>query len=255
MRAAYLIGLGLVGCSTLSEPPLPKQPDAPTSPAVVQSLVDTQDKVDGKVAAAVTVAREANTAGKPAAVDSELSVALSLLDKPGEGELAIARRRSESSDPAAYAAARDFGKKLLGTLADAESKMQTDQREAARVSALKDVRIAELTKEVAQVKESAARETWTMVGAGLVILGGLACAFGSVRAGVPLLACGAFAGAIPFVVESPWFIYLADAFAATIAGMVGFALWERYVKEPAPAEINNVQTPQAPPADGPPSAA
>ena len=253
MRAAYLIVLGLVGCSTLSEPPLPKQPDAPTSPAVVAALETAQDKVDGKVAAAVTVAKE--NADKPAVVRSELGVALSLLDKPSDSELALARQRSEKATPAEYEAARNFGAHLLASLDDAQVKLAADQKEAARVSALKDVRIAELTKEIAQVKESAARETWTMVGAGLVILGGLACAFGYVRAGVPLLACGAFAGAIPFVVESPWFIYLADAFATAIAGMVGFAIWERYVKEPAHAEINNVQTPQAPPADGPPPAA
>ena len=253
MRAAYLIVLALVGCSTLSEPSLPKQPDAPTSPAVVAALETAQDKVDGKVAAAVTVAKE--NADKPAVVRSELGVALSLLDKPSDSELALARQRSEKATPAEYEAARKFGAHILASLNDAQVKVEANQREAARVSALKDVRIAELTKEIAQVKESAARETWTMVGAGLVILGGLACAFGSVRAGVPLLACGAFAGAIPFVVESPWFIYLADAFAAALAGMLGFALWERYVKEPAHAEINNVQTPQAPPADGPPSAA
>jgi len=253
MRAAYLIVLGLVGCSTLSEPPLPKQPDAPTSPAVVAALETAQDKVDGKVAAAVTVAKE--NADKPAVVTSELGVALSLLDKPSDSELALARQRSEKATPAEYDAARKFGAHLLASLDDAQVKVEANQREAARVAALKDARIAELSREVEQVKQSAARDIWTLTGAALVILGGLACAFVSVRVGVPLLLCGAFAGAIPFVIESPWFVYLADAFAASLAGMLGFVIWDRYVKEPAHAEINDVQSTQAPPADGPPPAA
>jgi hypothetical protein len=169
--------------------------------------------------------------------------------------MALARQRSEKATPAEYEAARIFGKKLLASLDTAQAKLAADQKEAARVAALKDARIAELSREVEQVKQSAARDIWTLTGAALVILGGLACAFVSVRVGVPLLLCGAFAGAIPFVIESPWFVYLADAFAASLAGMLGFVIWERYVKEPAHAKINDVQSTQAPPADGPPPAA
>ena len=64
------------------------------------------DVIDSRVAAAVTVAREANTAGKPTVVESELSVASSFLPKPTEGDLAYARQRSEKATPADYEAQR-----------------------------------------------------------------------------------------------------------------------------------------------------
>ena len=239
MRIALLVCLGLVGCSTLSEPPLPKQPDAPVTSAV-KMVEAVQDKVDGKVAAAVTVAKE--NSSKPTIVDSELGVALSLLDKPSEGELALARQRAEKASPADYESAKTFGHKLLTSLDDAQAKMEADTAEAKRVSQLKDARIEELQKEIVRVKQDASRNVWTMTGAGLVVLGGLACAFASVKIGTPLLLVGGFAGSLPYIYDTQWFSWLAGA---TIVGVVLVGVWHLH---------DITHTPPPPKDDAPPTA-
>ena len=204
MRAAYLIVLGLVGCSTLSEPPLPKQPDAPTSPAVVAALETAQDKVDGKVAAAVTVAKE--NADKPAVVRSELGVALSLLDKPSDSELALARQRSEKATPAEYESARKFGAHLLASLDTAQAKLAADQKEAARVSALKDAKIVQLTDDLTRLKAEGPRNM-VLASSGVCFVAALIMGLIGqyVRSGVAF-AIGTLLAALPFLFDSKWFL-------------------------------------------------
>ena len=108
-----VIVLLTAGC-TASRQPLPVQPDAPTQPGIINALGKDWDVADQKVAAAISVVRE--NADKPGVVKAEADVALSYLPKPEEAELALARQRSEKANPAEYAAARDFGKKLLAKL-------------------------------------------------------------------------------------------------------------------------------------------
>jgi hypothetical protein len=48
-------------------------------------------------------------------------------------------------------------------------------------------------------------QTWTLVGAGLAVIGALTTAFMGPRIGIPLLLCGAFCGSVPFIIDSPWF--------------------------------------------------
>lgn len=240
MRIALLTCFGLAGCATLSEPPLPKQPDAPITPAL-KVVVATQEKVDGKIAAAVTVAREANALNKPRIVDSELGVALSFLDKPIDSELALARQRSEKASPADYEAARSFGKKLMANLDAAQAKVEADSVEAKRVSVLKDQRIAELQGEIARAKQEYSRHIWTLTGAGLVVVGGLACAFASIRVGLPLLICGAFAASIPTIIDTPWFAWIAGT---AVVGVLAVGIYHLH---------DITHTPPPPPDDQPKS--
>ena len=204
MRAAYLIVLGLVGCSTLSKPPLPKQPDAPTSPAVVAALETAQDKVDGKVAAAVTVAKE--NSDKPAVVRSELGVALSLLDKPSDSEMALARQRSEKATPAEYEAARKFGTHLLASLDTAQARLAADQKEAARVSQLKDAKIVQLTDDLARLKAEGPRNM-VLASSGVCFVAALIMGLIGqyVRSGVAF-AIGTLLAALPLLFDSKWFL-------------------------------------------------
>ena len=231
MRAAYLIVLALVGCSTLSDPPLPKQPDAPTSPAVVQSLVDTQDKVDGKVAAAVTVAKE--NADKPAVVDSELGVALSFLDPPTADDLNLAKARAERSSPQDYDAARNFAKKLVASLDAAQAKLQSDEKEAVRVSALKDSKIAALTADLARAKAEGQRNVIAAV-AGLCFLAALTMGLLGqyVRAGVAF-GVGTLLAALPVLFGSNWFLPVLGGLL--LAGVAGELIVLLKPKAPAPA--------------------
>ena len=192
----------MAGCAA-SKAPLPEQPNAPTSEGIVQTVAATQDKVDGKVAAAVTIAKEANTAGKPAAVDSELSVALSLLAAPSDSDLALARQRQT---PADYEAARKFGHSLLASLDAAQARLAADQKEAARVSQLKDKRIADLETDLARVKAEGPRNM-VLASAGVCFVAALIMGLIGqyVRSGVAF-AIGTFLSALPLLFDSKWFL-------------------------------------------------
>jgi len=183
------------------------------------------DKSDSHVAAAVTVARE--NADKPEVVKAETSVALSYLPRPSDESVALARQRASRADQKDYASAVAFGQKLLAQIDSNWAKMEADQKEAARVSKLKDDRIADLMNEMDRVKQDAAANIWTMTGSGLVVVGGLVCAFVGVRAGAPIILCGAFAGALPFFFGSPYFSIVAGSFLAAVAGLGVWWFYDR----------------------------
>lgn len=213
----------LTGCA--SQPsPLPTAVPAPKG--IDLDKVGSQlDVIDSRVAAAVIVAREANTAGKPSVVESELSVASSFLPKPTEGDVAFARQRSEKASPAEYDAQR---KKAAAVQQAAEAAWaalegQVEQNKVAL--AARDKRIAELTAEVERVKQDAAANLWSLAGVGIAVVGAIATAFVGPKVGIPLLACGAAIGSFPFVIDSPWFGWIAGSFAAILAGL---GIWVAY---------------------------
>jgi hypothetical protein len=244
MRLLLVIALvALAGCKSKPAAELP--PAVPAPKAVGLDTVGTKlDVIDSRVAAAVTVAREANNAGKPAVVESELSVAGSFLPKPTEGDLAFARQRSEKATPAEYERQRlkAAEKQKAAEAAWADLEKQVAANKAAL--AARDARIAELAAEVERVKKDASAQTWTLVGAGLAVTGALCVAFLGPRIGLPLLLCGAFCGSVPFIIDSPWFEYAAGA---TLVISCGLGLW--WLADKVRDSVN-----KTPPADEPPQA-
>ena len=224
MRVFLVISLLMAGCST-SRPVLPEQPNAPTSEGIVATVGKQWDTADQKVAASVSIARE--NADRPDIVRSETSVALSFLPPPEPGELAVARARAAKADPKETAAAVAFGKNLLATIDKNWAKVEADNREALRVSQLKDARIAELTAEVERVKKDAAANLWTLAGVGIAVIGAIATAFAGPKVGIPLLLSGAAIGAFPFIVDSEYFSYIAGGSLALAAGLGIYWLWDR----------------------------
>ena len=224
MRVFLVISLLMAGCST-SRPPLPEQPNAPTSEGIVATVGKQWDTADQKVAASVSIARE--NADRPDIVRSETSVALSFLPPPEPGELAVARARAAKADPKETAAAVAFGKNLLATIDKNWAKVEADNREALRVSQLKDACIAELTAEVERVKKDAAANLWTLAGVGIAVIGAIATAFAGPKVGIPLLLSGAAIGAFPFIVDSEYFSYIAGGSLALAAGLGIYWLWDR----------------------------
>ena len=226
MRLALVIALvALAGCkSTPKLEPLPVQPPAPTKPDAVATLGKDLDKTDHRVASAL-VAIEKN-ADKPKVVVAESRLAQSYLPAPPQGdvEFALARAsRAETPQGAIdYARQMAFGRQLATAVTKAWERLEADQAEAKRVSGLKDARIVELQAEVERVKKDASAQTWTLVGAGLAVVGALTTAFMGPRIGLPLLLCGAFCGSVPFIIDSPWFEYAAGA---TIVISCGLGLW------------------------------
>ena len=224
MRLFLVISLLMAGCAA-SKAPLPEQPNAPTSEGIVATVGKQWDQADQKVAASVAIARE--NADKPEVVRSETSVALSFLPTPEAGELALARARAAKADQKDYAEAVAFGKKLLAQIDANWAKVEADNREALRVSQLKDARIKELTAEVERVKQEASANLWTMAGVGIAVIGAIATAFTGPRIGVPLLLSGAAIGAFPYVVESEYFSYVIGVSLALAAGLGIWYLYDR----------------------------
>ena len=229
MRLLLVIALAaLTGCSLFrsspSDAPLPKQPDAPTTPSVVQTLGKDLDKTDHRVAASL-VAIERN-ADKPKVVVAESRLAQSYLPQPPEADVAFAMARATRAETPQgaidYAKQMEFGRKLATAVNRAWEKLEADQAEAKRVSGLKDARIAELTAEVVRVKQEASNNIWTMTGAGLAVIGAVTTAFMGPRIGIPLLLCGAFCGSVPFIIDSPYFEYIAGG---TLLVCSGLGLW------------------------------
>ena len=214
----------MAGCAA-SKAPLPEQPNAPTSEGIVATVGKQWDQADQKVAASVAIARE--NADKPEVVRSETSVALSFLPTPEAGELALARARAAKADQKDYAEAVAFGKKLLAQIDANWAKVEADNREALRVSQLKDARIKELTAEVERVKKEASANLWTMAGVGIAVIGAIAMAFTGPRIGVPLLLSGSAIGAFPFIVESEYFSYIVGISLALAAGLGIWYLYDR----------------------------
>ena len=225
MRVALLLTVTLLaGCSLFKKSPedipLPKQPDAPTKESVVTTLGKDLDKTDHRVGAAL-VAIERN-ADKPKVVVAESRLAQSYLPPPPEADVAFAVARATKADPIDYAKQMEFGRKLATAVNKAWEKLEADQAEAKRVSDLKDARIKELVAEVQRVKQEASNNIWTMTGAGLAVIGALTTAFMGPRIGLPLLLCGAFCGAVPFIIDSPYFEYIAGG---TLLVSCGLGLW------------------------------
>jgi hypothetical protein len=222
MRLPLVIAvLALTGCkSKPTQEPLPVQPPAPTKPDAVATLGKDLDKTDHRVASAL-VAIERN-ADKPKVVVAESRLAQSYLPAPPEGDVAFSMARAAKGDPIDYARQMEFGRKLATAVNRAWEKLEADQKEAARVSGLKDARIVELQAEVERVKKDASAQTWTLVGAGLAVVGALTTAFMGPRIGLPLLLCGAFCGSVPFIIDSPWFEYAAGG---TLVISCGLGLW------------------------------
>ena len=223
MKPLILISmwLALVGCKSAPEQePIPVQPAAPTKESSVTTLGKDLDKTDHRVASAL-VAIEKN-ADKPKVVVAESRLAQSYLPQPPEADVAFAIARATKADPIDYKKQMEFGRKLATAVTLAWDKLEADQAEAKRVSALKDKRIEELTQEVVRVKQEASNNIWTLTGAGLAVIGALTTAFMGPRIGIPLLLCGAFCGSVPFIIDSPYFEYIAGG---TLLVCSGLGLW------------------------------
>lgn len=180
----------------------------------MSKLGDEIDKSESRLAASVQVASEANAAGKPAVVAAELSVAKSMLPAPTPGDYAYARLRADKADPKEYEAAQAAGKRLLAIVDSQWAKMEADASEAKRISGLKDNRIADLTRQL----NDSNKMIWTVVAAGLVVIGGLGCAFGMPRIGIWLIITGFATGIYSQLLDTTWFIPGACGMAVVALG-------------------------------------
>lgn len=219
MRFALAVIVLLVGCSSA---PLPKHPEAPTEGNSVKQIGQDIEARAGRVAAAVTVVVE--NKDKPAIVEAEGKVALSALPPPSEADLAVARLRVLRQNPQDYVTAAEQGKALVAKIQADLAKAKSDQAEAKRVSDLKDARIAELERQLADSDG----KLWTIAGIALVIIGGLIWWFLKDTKGASTIAgVGLMCGAYPRVMDSPFFMYIA---IGSLAACALLGLWWAFDK-------------------------
>ncbi len=222
--ALSVVLLTLAGCS--STPELPVQPPAPTKADAVTTLGKDLDKTDHRVGAAL-VAIERN-ADKPKVVVAESRLAQSYLPPVPENDVAFSMARAAKGSEIDYAKQMAFGRQLAAAVTVAWDRLEKDQAEAKRISDLKDKKIAELTEKIKQGE----KDTWTMAGVALAVIGGVVTALAGPRTGIPLLLCGGAIGAFPFVVDSPYWNYIAGG-TLGVACLLGlYLLWD-YVRDKA----------------------
>jgi hypothetical protein len=222
--ALSVVFCALAGCS--STPELPVQPPAPTKADAVTDLGKDLDKTDHRVGAAL-VAIERN-ADKPKVVVAESRLAQSYLPPAPPADVEFAISRAAKGSEIDYAKQMEFGRRLATAVTVAWDRLEKDQAEAKRVSDLKDKKIAELTEKIKQGEKDA----WTMAGVALAVLGGVVTALVGPRTGIPLLLCGGAIGAFPFVVDSPYWNYIAGG-TLGVACLLGlYLLWD-YVRDKA----------------------
>lgn len=220
---AMCLALMLSGCSSWwsKDDPKPVQPAMPS--AAISKLGSELDEGDSKVAAAVTVMVEQKD--KPPVVEAEGKVALAHLPPPADKHLATARARAATGDAKVYADEVKVAKAFLAKVeADwAKAEQQAKKNEQDLTAALGE--ISRLKDEIKRVENEGSRNVWTVTGAGLVVLGGLAMVFAGPKIGFPLLLTGAFAGAVPHIIDSPYFAWIAGVTTAVCAAL---GLWWVY---------------------------
>ena len=220
MRCLAVILL-LVGCATAPTPdPIPS-----AGGDALDTIGKDQDKVDGRVAAGL-VAIEAN-AEKPAVVKAEAKLAQAYLPPASEGDKAFALARAAAQSQKAYLDETEYARKFLSRLTSEWEKAEVlAKQSAAEIQALKDNN-AKLKDDMIRIEKDSDRKIWTMTGAILVIAGGLAMAFVGIKKGAPLLLAGAFAGAVPYIIDSPWFTWIAGSTLAVGAGLLAWIAFDK----------------------------
>lgn len=199
MRSLLVMSLLLAGCAT-PEPvpePVPAQ-------GTLEVVAAKEDKQESRTAAAVSVAKA--NADKPEVVRSELSVAEAGLPVPAPADLAFANARALKQDPKSYEASVLAAAKGKADIDAMWTKLEAEQKQNAEAMSKMVNQIDTLKQQVDEAKKEGQRNLYTLVAAGMMVLGGFAMAFGRVMIGAGLLVSGICIGAVPYLLDSPWFL-------------------------------------------------
>ena len=200
MHRILVISLLLAGCATTPAP----TPDPVPAQGTLDVVGKKEDKLESRTAAAVSVAK--TNADQPAIVRAELTVAEAGLPKPSAEDLAYAVARALKADPKAYEANVANSAAARADINAMWLKLEAEQKQNAEVMSKMVGEIDTLKKQVDEAKKEGQRNLYTLVAAGMMVLGGLAVAFGRVMIGAGLLLSGVCIGAVPYLLDSPWFL-------------------------------------------------
>jgi hypothetical protein len=174
-----------------------------------------EDKLESRTSAAVAVAKA--NADQPAIVRAELTVAEAGLPPPSAADLAYAQARALKADPKAYESSVANAAKAKADIDAMWHKLEAEQKQNAEVMSKMVGQIDTLKKQVDEAKKEGQRNLYAMVAAGMMVLGGFAIAFGRVMIGAGLLVSGVCIGAVPYLLDSAWFL-------PTVGGLLVVAL-------------------------------
>ena len=200
MHRILVISLLLAGCATTPAP----TPDPVPAQGTLDVVGKKEDKLESRTAAAVSVAK--TNADQPAIVRAELTVAEAGLPKPSAEDLAYAQARAAKADPKAYEANVANAAAARADINAMWAKLEAEQKQNAEVMSKMVGEIDTLKKQVDEAKKEGQRNLFAMVAAGMMVLGGFAIAFGRVMIGAGLLVSGVCIGAVPYLLDSPWFL-------------------------------------------------
>lgn len=224
-----LTALILAGCTWSQDKELPKLPE----PATNNGLAGAEKELDkataerlSKAAAAVGMANVLVDKEPPSknqeVLKSEIKLAKTLVGKAEEPDWQAAQKRAQAAlggQPIADAYGKEQAEAvaLRVKLKEADAKYEAEK---AKKQAEFDAKLAEREQMLAQEKEmrrleaEEARKDKFLYMGGLICLAGVACfIFGPKLMGIQLLAAGAAVSSLPFVWDSPYFIYIVGAFA------------------------------------------
>jgi hypothetical protein len=234
MRPLLVMSLLLAGCATT--PPVPE-------PVPEQGTLDVvgkkEDKLESRTSAAVAVAKA--NADQPAIVRSELSVAEAGLPPPSAADLAYAQARALKADPKAYESSIANAAKAKADIDAMWHKLEAEQKQNAEVMSKMVGQIDTLKQQVDEAKKEGQRNLYAMVAAGMMVLGGFAIAFGRVMIGAGLLVSGVCIGAVPFLLDSPWFLPSVGGLFLVGLILAGWHLYSGHLKSHGPQEEDKNQ--------------
>ena len=234
MRPLLVIALLLAGCATT--PPVPE-------PVPEQGTLDVvgkkEDKLESRTSAAVAVAKA--NAEKPEVVRSELSVAEAGLPPPSAADLLFAQARAAKQDPKAYESSVANAAKAKADIDAMWHKLESEQKANAEIMSKMVGEIDTLKKQVDEAKKEGQRNLYAMVAAGMMVLGGFAIAFGRVMIGAGLLVSGVCIGAVPFLLDSAWFLPSVGGVFFLGLLLAGWHLYSGHLKSHGPEEEDKNQ--------------
>lgn len=231
--------LALSGCAWFSEP-LP-EPATDNGLAGAETNYDRiADKIDSRVAAAITVAKD--NAKDEKTVTGELAIAQAMLDAPKPDDLAWAKARAEKGDDKFYAEQLLQARQLAAAMIEANKRYEEEKaRKDAEYKA--GIKKAEMMLAAA---EKSKINSWFLIGGGaLTFIGVILVVVGTLpilkKLGASFLILGAAIGSVPFISEEPWF---KKAIGWTIGIIIMFILaWLFMSRKKPECPTNNVSEP------------
>ena len=222
MKYALIISSLLLSGCFLWRSPAPEAPaEVTTKAGKVDAYADKNDLIMSRAASSVIVARSALDQGLTSVASAELDLAQTYLPRPSETDLAYAQARALKADPKAYAKSKAVADAHQRQLDDLWSKVEAEKEKARNQLEAKE-------KELESARKEKQTTLLSLVGAGLITLGTLGLLFGLNRINaVVVIAIGAGVAALPWLFDSPAFIWIAGG--AAVLGALE-VLWLIYKK-------------------------